>query len=108
MTDQIIDLEDECARMSGAPFDKSDKTQRAMLFLLAALEQRTVSYVRIHRRTGIDLSECREFLASAKAFKIFQGYKIAGANWFEDETGGTAFVLDSLVLSGLLERKAKP
>lgn len=93
----------EYAEMSGT-FDASSATDRAGLFLLGAASAGTVDYRAIARTTGLPRQEAKQLSEKARTTGIFSGRRIAGGDWLDEETGGVAFILDAMVLAGLLKR----
>lgn len=88
--------------LNSAPYNPENKTDRAAIFLLCAPDLNN-SYLRIAQETGFDSDECRTFKRRAKTNGIFNGRKIQCA-WLDKETGGIAFIMDAMLVSGILER----
>lgn len=98
------DLTAMVAKINGAPFDAGSSFQRCALFLLGALRAESISPPKIASISGLPHAECKDLAAKARSSGIFKGYKIAGADWLDKETGGIAFICDAMVLDGSLER----
>lgn len=96
------------AEINDAPFDGSDTFQRCALFLFGAIKAESTSPTKIASVTGLSHSECKGLASKARSSGIFSGYKIAGNDWLEPETGGIAFIMDTMVLDGTLERVRAP
>ncbi len=71
-------------------------------FLLASA-QVGASPEKVRKLIGITREDARALASKARKAGLWVGRKVAGAEWFEKD-GGTAFVMDCLVLEGILER----
>lgn len=99
-----VDLRDAVAQINGSPFNDRDQAQRAMLFLAGALAASSTAHREIARRTGLTNEECLTWCRKAREQNIFVGRRIAGREWFDEETGGVAFIMDAMCLVGILKR----
>lgn len=90
--DQIWEIAE---KITGRPRDMT------AAFLLASIQVGT-SVERVRKLIGIRQSDARDLAKKAIAAGLWVDDKVAGAEWFE-ENGGTALIMDCLVLEGLLE-----
>ena len=82
-------------------FDESDETNQAQIVMLAALEVGQ-SQKRLRLFTGIDSALIAKFAHNLRKSGIWANGKVY-ANWWQEE-GRTAFLCDTLVALGFLER----
>lgn len=105
ITPTLDQLKKEIEDLNGAPYDPDDETNRAALFLLSACCHGTTNADLISNLSDLPRSKCREFGKIARKYEVFIGHKINGLEWFDEESGGIAFLMDSMVLSKILEKK---
>lgn len=89
-------------RQCDPTFDESEEANQAQIVMLAALEV-GLDERRLRKFTGINSSLIAKFAHNLRKAGIWRRGKVY-ANWADEKEGGIAFICDTLVAQGFLER----
>jgi hypothetical protein len=85
--------------------NRDDEAFKAQVVLLASADQGTTAIKKLVKFTGVPYRLVAKFSNNLRKGGVWRGGKIH-CDWFNEEHGGIAFTMDSMVAVGLLERRA--
>ncbi len=104
MSDELKTVKDYESLVNENWPDERPEVHRAMVCLLAAAGDVGPSVIRLAVFTGYDQREIAQLSRNWRKSKIWQREKIKHSGWFDEEGGGIAFLMDTMVGMGSLER----
>ena len=84
--------------------DEDKHTDQAARWLLAAAKNGPNKHAVNARDAEITKFASQMFARRARRVGLAESGKVIASDWFDEKTGGIAFILDACVLSGMIER----
>ena len=86
--------------------DQDSEAFKAQLVLLASAVLGTFNQTKLRDFTKVEGSLIAKFAHNLRKSGVWKGRNTICANWCDEEEGGVAFMLDTLVATGMMQRAA--
>jgi hypothetical protein len=100
----LDEIKTELRRMDPEGFDEKEESTQAQIVMIAALEVGQ-NIRKLHEFTGVPSPSISKFAHNLRKNGIWKNGKTR-ADWLDEKDGGTAFILDTLVATGMMRRAA--